>query len=206
MKIILTEKQFSLLSEGARSPSLLESLRKLHSFNMKLIRKVEQKYKLNLKFLATWGPAVGGLVMPLDNFIKTGVINVNENQAALILAGVAVSLFFDNRELSNSILKKIKEEGLIESFKIVLEKGKTLRNVFVRFIKSFQTTLQNLTDILAYSFLIPIITDIQSITAKNTDTLKVTELIVARLLASGLVLVAAEALKDLVSKIVRRFS
>ena len=206
MKIILTEKQFSLVTEGSRSPSILESIRKLYSFNMKLIKKVEQKYKLNLKFLATWGPAVGGLVMPLDNFIKTGVINVDENQAALILAGVAVSLFFDSRELTNSILKKIKEDGLIESFKVVFEKGKTLRNVFVRFIKSFQTSLQNLTDILAYSFLIPIITDIQSMTAKNPDSFKITELIVKRLVASGLILVAAEALKDLVSKIVRRFS
>jgi hypothetical protein len=36
---------------------------------------------LNLKLLLTWGASVGGLVMPLDRFIKSGRFELTDEQA-----------------------------------------------------------------------------------------------------------------------------
>jgi len=206
MKVILSESQLNFLMEGSRAPSLLESVRKMASFTNKLIKKVDTKYKINLKLLATWGPAVGGLVLPLDNFIKNGSFELTDTQSALVLAGVASTIFLEGKDEALQVFKKIKEDGLLDVFKSVFEKGKSLKSTFARFIKSLGTTVESLGDILSYSFLIPIITDIQSLSTRSADPMKSVELIVTRLLASGLVLVAVESLKSLIEKIVKRIS
>ena len=35
--------------------------------------------------LLTWGASVGGLMMPLDNYIKSGNFNLNDREEILIL-------------------------------------------------------------------------------------------------------------------------
>jgi hypothetical protein len=59
-------------------------------------------------------------------------------------------------------------------------------------------------DILAYSFLIPIITDIysQSIDAKNIS--EVSKLIAERLVASGVILLGKEVLSIAIKKIIKK--
>jgi hypothetical protein len=84
--------------------------------------------------LLTWGTSVGGLVMPLDNFIKEGKFNLDDSQRMLVIAGIAAILYYENKTLFSKIFKKIKEEGLEEIFNIVLSKGQELKNAFFEFL------------------------------------------------------------------------
>jgi hypothetical protein len=60
-------------------------------------------------------------------------------------------------------------------------------------------------DTISYSFLIPIITDIQS-TISGTSNLKEASIIIAeRLVASGVVLLSAEILSKIIKKIITKF-
>jgi hypothetical protein len=152
----------------------------------------------------TWGASVGGIVMPLDNFIRTGNFNLTDGQKTLVLVGVAASSFYDNSRTIKQIREKIKEEGIWETFEEILLKAKQLRKVFVKFLKSLNTTLGGSFDIIKYTFLIPIITDIQSIATNTKDIEKTAILISERLIASGVIIVTSIVLTEVINKIIKR--
>lgn len=206
MNFLITESQLQIILEGLKSPRVIESLRKMNSFTNRMISKVDKKYGLNLRLLSTWGPAVGGLVMPLDNFIKTGDLVLDDTQTSLILCGTIMTLFFDNKPLLKEIYSKIKEEGIEDAFKIVLNKGRDLKYSFSKFLESLSISINSASEILSYSFLLPIIPDIQSVISKSSDLTKTAILIGERMGASGLVLISSAVLIELLSKILRRIS
>jgi hypothetical protein len=206
MNYIITEHQLKIITEGTTDSKFGENMRRLYSFSTRLISKVEKKYGLNLRLLSTWGPAVGGFVMPLDNFIKSGGFNFTEQQSALVLIGVAASIFFDNKPILKKVVDKIKEEGLVDGFKQVLNQAKSLKKVFVKFMESLSTSITSISEIISYSFLIPIISDIQNMLIKNPDIVKSSELIAERLISSGVVIVGAVTLTEVINKILKRLS
>jgi len=195
-----------VIVEGLSGSKFSENMRRLYSFSSRLISKVEKKYGLNLKLLSTWGPAVGGFVLPLDNYIKSGSFDFTEQQSALILVGVAATIFFDNKPLLKKVLDKIKEENIVDGFKQVLSQAKELKKVFIKFISSLSTSISSVSEIISYSFLIPIVSDIQNMLSKNSDLLELSKLITERLLASGVVIVGAAILNEVIEKILRRIS
>jgi len=195
LKIILTEQDKSKMNDY---------MKKLYSFTSDIIEKTKEQYGLNLKLLLTWGASVGGIVMPLDNFIRTGNFNLTDGQKTLVLVGVAASSFYDNSRTIKQIREKIKEEGIWETFEEILLKAKQLRKVFVKFLKSLNTTLGGSFDIIKYTFLIPIITDIQSIATNTKDIEKTAILISERLIASGVIIVTSIVLTEVINKIIKR--
>ena len=179
-------------------------MRILNAFTNSLINKVKRKFALNLKLLSTWGTSVGGLVMPLDEYIRTNEFKVDENQAALILLGVVAIIYFDNKSLFEKIYTKIKEEGLEQIFLKVYTKGLKLREAFLGFLNSLQLSITSISELISYSFLIPIILDIQNLVRGSGDFEKTAENITERIVASGLVLVGSEVLSEVIKKISKR--
>lgn len=204
MDFLIRENQLKLILTESDKSSFGQSLKKMNVFTQNLVNKVKRKFGLNLKLLATWGTSVGGLVLPLDNFIKTGNFQLDENQVALILLGVISIIYFDNKNLIKKILPKIKDEGIEKEFEYVLEKGLHLRKAFVQFLLSLDVSLKSITELLSYSFLIPIILDIQNVVRGDENLETSIEFIFERMLDSGLVLLAYEGLHEVLKKISNR--
>jgi hypothetical protein len=179
-------------------------MKELYSFTSNLVNKFKKAYGLNLKLLLTWGASVGGLVMPLDNFIRTGRFNLTDEQATLILIGIACSFFYDNSKSLKSVLTKIKEEGLEDTFKEILVKSKNLKESFSKFLKSANVTLNSTMDLMSYSFLIPIVTDIQSLLVDGGDLQTIAMRVTKRLIASGVVIVSQIELTETIKKILKK--
>jgi hypothetical protein len=144
-------------------------------------------------------------MMPLDNFIKTGNFQLTDDQRSLILAGVCFIVFFETKRGLTKIMTKIQEEGLESEFDVVLSKGIELKNAFQQFIDATVSSTGIVLEIIAYSFLIPIITDIFEL-ANNSANIQETALIITeRLLASGVSLGGKESLLVMVKKLLKRF-
>lgn len=204
MEFLINQNQLKLILEESNKFSFNQSLREMNVFTQNLINKVKRKFGLNLKLLSTWGTSVGGLVLPLDNFVKTGNFQLDENQTALVLLGVISVIYFDNKNLIKKIFSKIKEEGIEKQFEYVLEKGLHLRKAFVQFLLSLDLSLRSITELLSYAFLIPIILDIQNL-IRGTENLETSiNFILERLIDSGLILIAYEGLHDVLKKISER--
>jgi len=115
-------------------------------------------------------------------------------------------VFYDNSRMLKLIYKKIKEHGLEETFKEVLIKSKNLKNSFSRFLSSANVTISSSLDLVAYSFLIPIITDILEASTTNGNFEAIGKTIAKRLVASGVVIVSQALLSDAIKKLIKKFT
>ena len=204
MDFLINESQLRTILMEQDKSKMSGYMKKLHSFTTNLVNRVSKSYGLNLKMLLTWGTSVGGMVMPLDNYLRTGNFNLTDDQRYLVLAGIAFILFFESKKGLTQILEKIKEEGLEDAFKAGLEKAKDLKQSFQSFLSTINVTVGSFLDTVAYSFLIPIIVDIQHAAMKSSD-LKETSIIIAeRLIASGVVVVTAKVLSSVIKKILEK--
>jgi hypothetical protein len=206
MEFLITESQLKLILQEQDQSKMSDYMKEMYSYTKNLVEKSKKIYGLNLKLLLTWGASIGGFVLPLDNFIKTGRFELNDVEQTLILIGIACSIFYDNSRTLKLIYKKIKEHGLEDVFKEVLVKSKNLKSSFSRFLSSANVTVSSSLDLLAYSFLIPIITDIleASKNSGNFDTIAKT--IAKRLIASGVVIVSQALLSDAIKKLIKKFT
>jgi hypothetical protein len=155
--------------------------------------------------LLTWGASVAGLIMPLDNYIRSGRFNFSENQITLILVGVGMMLFYNTRKVTSKVIEKIREEKLEGVFQVLLRKATELKVSFVDFMDALNVTLGNFLEVVSYSFLIPIITDIQKIAQKTSSISEAAAMIAQRLIASGVIVVGAQALTSLIKKLLKKF-
>jgi len=204
MEFLINESQLRTILMEQNESRMTDDMKHLYSFANNIVGRVFKKYGINAKMLLTWGTSVGGFLLPLDYFIKTGDFKVSDDQANLILTGIAFIIFFENKRSVGTILKKIKEEGLEDTFKIILNKALDLKGAFVDFLSSANIKIGTLMDTISYSFLIPIITDIQS-TISGTSNLKEASIIIAeRLVASGVILLSAEMLSKIIKKIITK--
>ena len=204
MDFLINESQLRTILQEQDESRMTEYMKTMYSFTKNLANRVSKVYTLNVKMLLTWGTAVGGLVMPLDQFIKSGEFDLSDDQRYLVLAGIAFILFFDNKKGLVNILEKIKEEGLEDVFRKTLEKGKDLKSSFKGFLSSLNVSVSSFMDTVAYSFLIPIILDIQNIAESSVDPKEAGLLIAERLVSSGIVVIGAQALSQVIRKIIEK--
>ena len=204
MEFLITESQLKTILTEQDKSKMTNDMKELYSFTENLVNRVKAIYGLNLKMLLTWGTSVGGLMAPLDEFIKTGNFNLTEEQGILILAAVASILFFENKRGISKLIEKIKEEGVLPQFEQILSKGQELKSAFVGFLNSINITIGSLMEVAAYSFLIPIIFDITAIAESSTNLRQSSLQIVERLLASGVIGLSGQALTVAVRKMLKK--
>jgi hypothetical protein len=204
MDFLINESQLRTILMEQDKSKMTGYMKKLHSFTTNLVNRVSKSYGLNLKMLMTWGTSVGGMVMPLDNYLRTGNFDLTDDQRYLVLAGIAFIMFYENKRVLTKILEKIKEEGLEDAFKSGLEKAKDLKESFKSFLSSINVTVGSFLDTVAYSFLIPIILDIQQAAIKSSDLKETSMIIAERLIASGVVVVTAKVLTSVIKKILEK--
>jgi hypothetical protein len=205
MEFLITEAQLKTILTEQDKSRMTEDMKTLYSFTESIVNRVKTIYSINLKMLLTWGTSVGGLMLPLDEFIKTGNFNLNEQQQVLIIAAVASLLFFENKRSIGKLMEKIKEEGVMTQFEEILSKGESLKSAFVNFLNSINVTIGTLMEIAAYSFLVPIIFDILSIAETSTNLRQSSIQIAERLLASGVIALSGQALTVTIRKMLKRF-
>lgn len=205
MEFILTESQLlRCIKENKEFDILPQSLKRMNSFVKNMVSRVQKTYGLNLRMLLTWGTSIGGLVMPLDEFLKSGNFELSQDQRYLILTGLVFTIFFEGKRGVGKVLTKIKEEGLSEIFDVSFAKGKELKESFSKFLSSSKIIISQLVEVVSYAFLIPIIVDIQNAVTGTKNIAESAALITERLLSSGAILISREILFDLIKKLVRK--
>jgi hypothetical protein len=204
MKIILNESQYRKILIESSKKDISDYLSELSGFAKMVIQKTQSDLNINLKMLLIWGAGVGGVMGPLNEFIEHGDFNLNEFQTASILCAATAILFGESKSNIKKLIDTIQEEGLIDVLSKVLEKGNKLKETFINFIQSLNMTLSNITNIMSYAFIIPILPIIYDMSQSGFDSKDVKE-IVLRLLSFGATAVSGNLLRELVTKLLNRF-
>lgn len=205
MEFLITEAQLKIILEEQGNSKLTDNMKTLYSFTTNMVNRVMKVYKLNLKMLLTWGTSVGGMMMPLDNFIRNGNFEMTDDQRMLVLSGVIFILFFEGKRGLSKILETIKKEKLDEEFEVILDKAFQLKSAFQGFLETVKVSSSVFLDIVAYGFLLPIIPDFFEIIRGTKDLKEASILIAERLIASGVVSVSKDMLVTTIRKILKKF-
>lgn len=206
MNYIVNEHQLRRFILEEKNENISNDLKTMKSFVVDVIAGVKKKYGINLKFLITWGTAIGGLVMPLDAYIRNGNFELSEEQIYLIIVGVVLIQLFNSSKAIGEVLDKIKEEGLTDIFNTSSEKFKELKSSYLDFMNSLNLTIGSTGELIAYAFLIPIVTDIVEIASGTSNLWANSQLIAERLLMSGVIVVSSQILTEIIAKILKRIS
>jgi hypothetical protein len=203
MEYILSESQFQKLILESRNQDITQSLKELYQEAKNLLDECAQTWGLNAKFLITWGAALGGMIVPLKDYLEKNNPELTHEQIILLVLGIASNYFYDNETFIRKVVKKIKEEGLLNVFRSLYDKAEELKRTLGLFLNSVKVTANTLYSILSYAFILPVLGDLYDL-SQGEDTVETTKLIVQRILASGVVLVVGAALNHFVSKVVNR--
>jgi len=204
MKLIITERQYRKIVLENSNKEVSEYLSNLKDFALNVIKTTQENIGINLQMLAIWGAGVGGVMRPLNEFIENGNFNLNEFETASIVCAVSAILFKESNRNIKELLKYINENGLTETFKTVLEKGSKLKSTFLNFIQSLNMTLFNVTNIMSYAFIIPILPMLWEMGQSGADKGDIKELVL-RLISFGLTSVSGVVIKELITKLINRF-
>lgn len=204
MKLIISENQYNKLILESSKDSLTDFLSDLKEFASTVIEKTQSEVGINLKMLAIWGAGVGGIMVPLNEFIENGNFNLNDFQTASILCATAAILYGESKGVINQLVKVIKDEKVTEAFEVVLNKGVKLKRVFLDFVQSLNMTLSSVSNIMSYAFIIPILPLIWEISQTGVTSQGIKEIVI-RLMSFGLTAITGNTLRELFTKLINRF-
>ena len=169
MKIIITETQHKKILLENASENVINKLESLRNFFTDILKTVKKQFGIDLEFLLTWGTTISGFVKPVSDFIQGEFPELTTSNLALITTGVILTYFTSNKKLLIDVVNKIKENGLIYEFDQMLKKSEELKKVFLGFVDSLSLPMSKITNMLAYSFLIPIIPELYEFAQGHSD-------------------------------------
>jgi len=205
MKIIITESQKKILLTESSGEHMGNIIKQNTEKVKKIIQEAQQQIGMNLQFLLTWGAGIGGFMGPVEDFVRGNYPDLNETEMVLISIGVIATYFVENKKIVTKIYSEIQKEGLSKVFDRVLKKTDTLYQTFVNFIDSLGVTFHRITNMLSYTFIIPLIPLIyQMATDGLSDQFDLKQLAIRIISFSGLTL-SGIIFRELLSKMVRRF-
>jgi hypothetical protein len=202
-----------LINEHQKKQLLVESslnqftnvVKNNYEFVKSIIQDSSKQMGMNLEFLITWGASIGGFVGPLNDFIKGEFPDISSTDLSLILTGIISIYYLDNKKFIKNILSLIEEKGLKSIFSVVLNKSKEFKSVFVEFISSLNLTLHKVTNIMSYTFILPLIPMLFQMAQSGQFNQQDIKEISIRLAGFGLLTVTGNMIKEIITKILKRF-
>jgi hypothetical protein len=205
MKIIITESQKKILLIESSGEQMGNIIKQNAEKVKKIIQEAQGQIGMNLQFLLTWGAGIGGFMGPVEDFVRGNYPDIDESELVLISIGVIATYFIENKKIVTKIYNKIQEEGLSRVFDRILKKTDTLYQTFIDFIDSLGVTFHRITNMLSYTFIIPLIPMIYQMATDNlSDEFDLKQLAIRIISFAGLTL-SGIIFRELLSKMVRRF-
>lgn len=204
MKIIITENQKKSLLNESIANKIADSVNEMKNFTKKVISEASEQTGLDFSFLLSWGATLGGLMMPVSQFIEGNHPELSSMDLSLIIIGAITTYYTSNKKIISKLLDEIKKRGLIDIFDEVLSATENLKNVFLSFVESLNITVNRMSNMLAYTFIIPLLPQLLEIAQLGFDENLIRSLSM-RLAGYGVVTISSTVLKNLITKIIKRF-
>jgi hypothetical protein len=205
MKIIITESQSKILI----TENILKQVNGIFKYGLENIKDIintsSEQIGMNLKFMMTWGAGIAGFMGPINDYVKGNYPELNDVELSLILTSVIATYYTDNRKVLQKLYQKIQDDGLTSVFKNVIKKSDEFFDTFGKFIGSLSMPAHTMTNMMSYTFIIPILPMIyESIKSGMIENINLDEL-TTMLAGFGGLTIGSILIKKLLSEISKRF-
>lgn len=204
MDLILTESQFIKLLKEQQEKEISGIFEKSRDFTKKFLKDVKKQYGIDFTFLLTWGSVIGGFVGPISNYMEDRYSNLSESDITLICFGITLTFFSSNKEKLHKVLEIIKEKKLITFFDRAMIKSYELRDAMFNFLDSLNITFSKVSNMIAYTFLIPLVPLLKDISDLDLSEQQVNLIVTGVSHYTGGIF-ASNLLTTLIDKIIKRF-
>lgn len=170
MSTLELKKRKPYLKESVQD-NLGQNLMSLYLDSKKVLNDFEENWDLNLKLLSTWGAALGGIMLPMKNWIEQKYPDLSYEQVILVLMGSIISFFYDNEYFINAIVKKIKKEGLLDELKQSTIVSQKLISTLKTLLNKMNFFGSDNVDYLSFAYVLPMLEDLKKeISTDNLDS------------------------------------
>jgi hypothetical protein len=204
MNILLTEDQYKKILGEQVSNDVKSEIEKSEKLTKQIVQDSKRKFKIDSSFLLTWGAVLGGFMSPVAQFINGKYPELTQTDISLISLGVIMTYFFNNIEKLRPVLDLIQKKGLVNEFDSALNKAGQLKDAFLEFMRSLGVLTSSVSNMLAYSFLIPLLPTLLSMSQSGVTEMKL-QLLVKSILGYVTLITSSTALEKIVGKMVDRF-
>jgi hypothetical protein len=204
MNIILTESQYIKLLKEERENEIEQTFSNSANVARKIVNDVKKQHKIDFTFALTWGSVIGGFVGPISRYLEGTYPNLTESDITLICFGIILTFFSDNKEKLQKVLQLIKKKGIITFFDRAITKAYDLKDAFFDFIKSLNVTFSKISNMMAYTFLVPLVPLLKNLIELDLSGDQIDLIVKGIAHYSGLAL-SSSVIKNLVEKIIERF-
>jgi len=204
MSILITESQERMILNESIGRELGNVLRRNSDIGKLITTQIKEITGNDKMGLLTFGASIGGLMGPVGNFLEGKYPSMNDAEISLLLTGAIATFFYSNPKLLNKIIEKIKNKDLESEFEVTLSKTKELKDTFYDFMESLNITLFKVSNILGFTFLIPLLPYIHQMSEGKLSMTDI-EKIVTILLSYGIITITSSTLKEIIAKLIKRF-
>jgi hypothetical protein len=204
MNVVITESQYFQILRENQENEIEQTFSNSKEFAKKIVSDAKKQYGIDFSFLTTWGSVIGGFVGPITNYMEGKYPNLSETDITLISFGIILTFFSSNKEKLNKVLQIIKDKKLVTFFDRALMKSYDLRDALVGFLESLNVTFSKVSNMVAYTFLIPLMPLLKDISEMDLDQKQI------EFIAMGIShytggIIASNLLSTVVKKIIKRF-
>lgn len=204
LNILITENQKKLILKESIDGEFGKIIRKCEELGKSIITELRIIANNDKLGLLTFSASVGGFIGPVQDFLEGKFPNLSDVEISLILTGVVATFFFNSPTLIRKIRKLIIDKNLESEYDITLTKSKEFKKIFFEFLQTLNLTLFKVTNVLAFTFLIPLLPLIHEISSSGLNPQEINK-IVKIILYYTTITLSSITIKEIITKLIKRF-
>lgn len=204
MNILITESQQKMILNESIGQELARIIQKYDDLGKRIGNEIKTILGSDKVGLLTFSASVGGFIGPVQEFLENKFPTMNDAEISLLLTGVISTFFFNNPTLLRKIKKLISEKNLENEFKETISKTREFKKVFFDFMESLNITLFKVSNILGFTFLIPLLPLIYELSSSEISQQDINK-IVKIIISYGVITISSVTLKEILTKLIKRF-
>ena len=199
MKFIITEEQYKqILNEGI-TDTITKKIEKFKEFFQKIIDDLKTSYNFHIKFGLTYGAGIGAIIQPITDYLNSRYPNLDTSQIEMLAVASIMIVFFEGKEIEK-IEKKVTQDNLENELADGVGYAEVLSVKFKKVMNVLGMSVYRLSDIVAYAFLLPLLSEIYKFMDKGVEAMDF-DLISKSIMISTGIMIGGNLIKRMVEKL-----
>ena len=199
MKFIITEEQYKQILNESIQENISKKIEKFKEFFQKIIDDLKKSYNFHIKFGLTYGAGIGAIIQPITDYLNSRYPNLETSQIEMLAVASIMVVFFEGKEIKK-VEQKISEENLENELADGVGYAEVLSRKFKKVINVLGMSIYRMSDIVAYAFLLPLLTEIYKFMDKGIDAMDF-DMISKSIMVSTGIMIGGNLIKRMVERL-----
>lgn len=141
--------------------NLISKLESFKNFTKEVLDDLKKSFNFNIKFGLTYGAGIGVLLSHVNEFLSGKYPQLTDSEIKMLAVTAIMIVFFETKDVikNEKLQNKIDDLSLTNELANVVNYVGGLKQKITIILKSLDASIFRATDIVGYTFLLPILTE-----------------------------------------------